>query len=247
MAADHTVVAVQHALNDLVHRSRLKDLDTFVPRISREIAERLESAESLGSAVEVALQSVKTSFFRVNNISREGWIQDAAQCLESIANVHVRSIRDLLEAFARYAEKREAWNLKQDPSEENARGLVRTFLASEGPVFSEAQIGSGKTDVLLLRPGGQTPEIVEIKVPKSSTEFEDGLLAASQYAQAEGAVTVYYVVFDHCSDLNSPRFMKTAVSMRRVDGVNIQCIRVRVAQEPPSITGRARRRRSKDR
>ena len=138
MSEDRTVIAVQHALNELVHRSRLNDLDAFVLRLSREIAQRLESAESLSSAVKAALQSVQTSFFKVNGISREGWIQDAAQCLESVADIHGRSIQDRLETFARHAESREAMNLKRDPTEENARGLVRTFLASVGLPFSEA-------------------------------------------------------------------------------------------------------------
>ena len=247
MAADHTIVAVQHALNELVHRSGLKDLDTFVPRISREIAERLESAESLGSAVEEALRSVKTSFFKINKISREGWIRDAARCLESVEGIHGRNIQDHLEAFAKYAESQEAWNLKRDRSEENARGLVRTFLASEGLPLSEAQVGSGQTDVLLLRPGERTPEIIEVKVPRNSTEFGDGLVALSQYAQAEGVAAAYCIVFDHCADLNSPRFMKTAVSVQEIDGVSIHCIRVRVAQNPPSKVGRARRQQSKAR
>ena len=101
--------------------------------------------------------------------------------------------------------------------------------------------------MFLLRPEGQTPEIVEVKVPRSTRDFKDGLTEVSQYAQAEGVTDAYYVVFDHCADLDSPRFMETAVSTREIGGVSIHCIRVRVAQNSPSRVGRACRKRAKTR
>ena len=245
MSGRARVTAIQHASKEVIHRAGAFDSDNFARTFSEAVATEVSLGNSLSHALDSALASTKTNLFRGGELNRKQFrVEVEIELGESSSWSNTESVEYLMREFAIYAESQLARTLKRDRSEEFIRSQLQTHMQSHGTTFREAHEGSGQSDLIVILEALEGPEIIEIKVPNNETEFMDGLAEVAQYAEARGLDHAYLLAVDHCRDLNSPRYMGEPVEHREQDGVDVTCVRVRIAEVPPSKVGRARRRRN---
>lgn len=242
------LIRVRSAVLDTLHSGGAVDGDDFVARLSAAIDAHLDGGDGPIGSVEKAFRSTSTSQFAGAKRGRLTKAEFKRDLIDRLARIEPQTgptdLTTLLVNFARHAESNLARDLKKDQSEALARATLDSWLGSHGKTTRESHEGTGQTDLLFTALGSTLVDVVEVKVPKSNTEFEDGITEVAQYAQSMRRPVAYYVVFDHCADLTRPRFLAAEVGTVARDGVDVTCVRVRVAENPPSGVGRARRRAS---
>lgn len=243
-------VSIQHLVKDVLHRAGATDGDQFALRLSRTVAAAIAEGSTPPEALDRGLKSTRTQVFRTHRIARAELRESMLARFEEVGHKEAdASLQSLLEGFATYAESQLARVLKSHRDEEFTRSQVQTYLRSVGVTTREGHEGAGQTDILLVRLGSDPQrlrtDLIEVKVPRTPSEFEDGLVETAQYAKSRSLAEAYYVVIDHCPDLDHPRYLSNLSAIQRVDGIDIHMIRIRVADKPPSKVGRARRREEK--
>jgi hypothetical protein len=130
--------------------------------------------------------------------------------------------------------------------EEELRNSLHTYLPQHG--FKEAQSGRGNTDVVIPdRGGGQNPDaIIETKVWKGSSDYEDGLAELETYIHNDRPRRAIYVVF--CDESPLPAVItdkSQAIAERRVlAGIEVPVVIVPFEKIAPSKVRQTRRKES---
>jgi hypothetical protein len=191
------------------------------------------------------MTATRTSTFLTSEVRRADFRDSLVAAIEQRGLGRVESpverFEDALERFAQFAESQLGRDFKEDRSESRVRGALQSWLAAQGVTLREAHEGSGQTDLWFSFRDDDTRFVVEVKVPSSAAEFEDGLTEAAQYALSSSQPDAFYVAVDHCPDLASPRFMPKATDCVDRDAVAVHLFRIRVADVSPSRVGRVRR------
>jgi len=234
MPADNVEIRINHLIRDLLKVRGWYDPDKFSLRLARELQGHLRKGLSVGAAVRAALCDVSTSFFRANRGARRTFARDLDSALRSAGIKEVGTLETIL-AFKAYAQRQLVQNLKQDQSEQNARGLLQTYLEGQGRTYREVEAGGGRSDIFLL--GEITRDLVEVKVWRGQAYHEDGLVEFSRYLAAEGLRSGFYVVLEFFrTDPVTP-----SRNTRSLQGCAVEVVFVHIALVPPSKAGSAQR------
>jgi hypothetical protein len=123
------------------------------------------------------------------------------------------------------------------------RNSLHTYLPQHG--FKEAQSGRGNTDIVIPDPaGGPNPEaIIETKVWKGQSDYEDGLTELETYIHNDRPRHAIYVLFGEVQRLPGVVTDKTqAIGDRRVlAGIEVPVVVVAFEQVAPSKARQTRR------
>lgn len=237
-------IAINSAVQDLIHARGYQDLDGFGIRLARDLGERLQALESLQVATSLALAQEKTSFFTLNRIQRADFMEDL---LASIHRVKLpsRDLKNVLLAFKSVAERQFVYPLLRDQSEENFRTILQAFLARDHITFREVPTGKGRTDVVVQSTNGAGEDVIEAKVWHGPTYHEDGLLELSNYLAIEGLVRGFYMVLDFGDGNPLLESKGSEVWTQVVNHKAIEVIFVRIPLVAPSRLGREARKASR--
>jgi hypothetical protein len=158
------------------------------------------------------------------------------------ANPLATSMRD----FKREIESQHRKDFGVPPKETVGQSLLSLFLnARKIRVRKEVPSGAGRTDLFFLADG----PIIETKVPRNVTEYNDGIAELRQYLDNEGEDYGVYVVFadrensTHREWLGGPLEPFTIAT----EGKAIEVFPVDIGRTFPSKLGKTRRARRKSR
>jgi hypothetical protein len=160
------------------------------------------------------------------------------------AKARTAGLEAALMGFKTLIERQQRQEFGQPPREEIGRALLLSFLTGKGfEVRKEVISGSGRTDIFCLREG----DVIETKILRSRTEYEDGLDELCEYLDSERKELGFYVVF---GDKHSPRHAGilgdafNAFSLMR-GPKRIRVIPVNISRVAPSELGASRRKQGK--
>ncbi len=231
LSLEHSLLA---AIGDACLRLSLTDVDYFSIRLARCTASGIASGET----VEIALRRCATlegkSFFTVNRGKRDQFI-DAV--LKQVHNLLPPSngLLVTLRAFKHIAERDLAEDFKAH-DETSIRSHLQTHLGRTLFTRREVPTGKGKIDLLV----GPDQEVIEVKVWKDATYYQDGLLELAEYLRTEDKAHGYYVVVDF--ETERPFVEKGDEFTERVSGKKVAVLMVRMPVTAPSRLGREQRR-----
>ena len=237
---DSLSIQLNHEIQRLFRLSSYRDLDSFGTQLSRSIAGRIISGDSLSEAIRASVPSVETGFFRVNrSVNRDGLRRQIELQLRTY-DLPPNDLPGSISDFRKFAERQLAQELWKNRSDEGVlRSHLQTFLeARHGRTLKEMVTGRGRTDVALV--DGGTSEVIETKLWKGEAYFRDGLVELAQYLRTEDLGEGHYVVLD-CSlenglvEENGPEWIE------EVEGRHIRVYFVCVRPATPSRLARARR------
>jgi hypothetical protein len=149
-------------------------------------------------------------------------------------------ILELLTAFKRQVESQHRRSFGQPPKESPGQNLLAMFLAGARiPHRMEVPSGAGITDLFCFIDG----HIIETKLPRSRTEYNDGLDELAQYMRNEGTQRGSYVVFADREDPSKRRILGDEFRSYEVvhEGHSITVVPVDIGLTAPSKIGRVRR------
>ena len=130
--------------------------------------------------------------------------------------------------------------------ENELRNSLHTYLPKHG--FKEAQSGRGNTDIVIPGPAAEAnPDaIVETKVWKGRSDYEDGLTELETYIHNDRPKLAVYVVFGEVQPLPDVIKDKTqAIAERRtLAGIEVPVVVVPFEQIAPSQVRKVRRKTS---
>lgn len=130
--------------------------------------------------------------------------------------------------------------------ENELRNSLHTYLPTHG--FKEAQSGRGNTDIVIPDPsGGPNPDaIIETKVWKGKSDYEDGLTELEAYIHNNKPKRAIYVVFGEVQPLPGVITDKTqAIAERRtLAGIEVPVVVVPFEKIAPSQVRKTRRKTS---
>jgi hypothetical protein len=106
----------------------------------------------------------------------------------------------LLSRFREFIERRgqEAFKVTPTPQEATGQYLLMAYLSLlvrdlGGDLFTEVDTGSGRLDLIVVYRGHRY--VIETKVWRGPTKFDEGLAQLADYLESEGQTSGYYVVF----------------------------------------------------
>lgn len=248
-------LGLQHLVKELLHRAGVVDRDRFAQRLADSFAAYIQEGIDPDPALMRAFRSTPTQTFRSRSIRRQDFESELVGEMteRELGRVTVDGTghegsptRSLLIDFAKFAESRLSRALKSNRSEEFLRSSLLAWLDTFGETDREPHEGAGQLDISFRARGWRTPETIEVKVPRSKTEFDDGLTEVAQYAQTMRNEEAFYVVADHCADLNAPGVMTDPVQVFVVNGIQVIAIRIRISAAAPSQVGKERRKRARE-
>ena len=236
MSAHGGEIRINHLIRDLLHVHDWYDPDKFNVRLAGAVWGYLRKGLGVDEAVRAALCDVSTSFFRANRGAKRTFARELESGLRSVGIVEISTLETIL-AFKAYAERQLVQDLKEDQSEERARGLLQIYLEGQGRTYREVEAGGGRSDIFLL--GTITRDLVEVKVWRGEAYHEDGLVELSRYLAGEGLRSGFYVVFEFFrTDPVTP-----SRDTRSLEGCAVEVVFVHIPLVPPSKVGSARRKR----
>lgn len=130
--------------------------------------------------------------------------------------------------------------------ENELRNSLHTYLPKHG--FKEAQSGRGNTDIVIPDPeGGPHPDaIIETKVWKGKSDYEDGLAELETYIHNDSPKRAIYVVFaeaEHLPEVIGDK-TKAIAERRKLAGVEVPVVVVPFELIYPSKVRQTRRKAS---
>lgn len=242
--SDRVEIQIQSAVKNSLNALRFKDVSGASERVTSGIVRRLERGEKLDSAIAGSLADCP-HYLLPGEPGRGRLRAELERRLGPVTSRPAESVTQILQDITKFMESQAARDLKRYQAEDVARLAVQAALSLRGDTTRESHEGAGQTDIQFRAAGSDHSDVVEVKVPRSKTEFEDGITEAAQYAQSSHVDHAHYVVVEHVSDLNSPGYLSGPLEKRDHDGVTIWCHRVRIAASSPSKVAHDRRARTK--
>lgn len=221
--------------------SARQDADNFITRAAQQFKALARSGVPTLEQWQSALNKIKTDFWSLNNIAVGTFSKASIRRLQRSKTTPAGLEAALLE-FKVLVERQQRQEFGRPPKEQVGRALLLAFLtAKDFKVRKEVISGAGQTDILSLEGG----EVVETKIFRSPSQFEDGLDELCEYLDSERSGDGFYVVFGdkhsggHRAALGSgfdPFWLNRGAKRICVVPVNISRVR-------PSEIGSLRRRR----
>jgi hypothetical protein len=241
MEADALAIAVNNCLREVAARLGVTiDPDGFGLRLSRAVARRIRAGEQVPNAVKCSIRQLKTSYFAANRISRVVLGDELCRHLTAAGVPQSGgSAKDHILKFKAYAERQLVAPLRRDPSEENARSILQSYMQPLSRTYREAVTGAGRADILLL--DSASHDVIEVKLWRNISYYEDGLHEVAEYLRTEGLEEGHYVVFDIGACSTIPRAKGAEVWDECFGKRTVHVYFVRLPCTPPSKLGRQRR------
>lgn len=214
-------------------------MDDFVVRAARALHEMAPRRGATPLEVAACLKSPRTSFWSLNDVSPNAFSRAFMKRYRRLDSPADKTL-ELLTAFKRQVESQHRRSFGQPPKEGPGQNLLAMFFAGAGiPHRMEVPSGAGITDLFCFING----QIIETKLPRSRTEFNDGLDELAQYMRNEGTKRGYYVVFADREDPSKRRILGDEFRSHEVihEGHTIIVVPVDIGLTWPSKIGRARR------
>jgi hypothetical protein len=241
MEPDAVAIAVNNSLREVAARlGATMDPDGFGLRLSRAVARRVAAGEHVSRAVESCVRELRTGYFAANGVSRMALTTELCRCLEATGVPQVASsTKDRILRFKAYAERQLVASLRQNPSEENARSLLQSYMQALSITYREVVTGAGRSDILLL--DGASRDVIEVKLWRDVTYYEDGLQEVAEYLRTEGLQEGHYVVFDIGASSTVPRAKGADIWAESVGKRTVHVYFLCLPRTPPSKLGRQNR------
>jgi hypothetical protein len=232
-----TVIRVNSQFLEVCRLRGYQDLDGFGLRFAVEASHLLASGESLKDALCGAFDQAKTTFFRVNKVSRTEVCQEIAARLKGL--ITEEPFQESVRRFKDFAERQLVQKLRSNQDEETFRSYIQTHLDGNFLSYREVESGAGRSDILIVHP---YRELVEVKLWGGETYFNDGITELVQYVKTEGLERGHYVniEFGQASNFLDAKGSDTWVEHR--DGKEVIVTFVRIPRVSPSRLGRDQRR-----
>ncbi len=171
--------------------SARQDADNFIIRAAQRFKSLAHRGVPTLEEWESALNKIKTDFWSLNNLAIDTFAKASIRRLQRSMTAPPGFQAALLE-FKVLVEQQQRQEFGQPPKEQVGRGLLLAFLTAKGfKVRKEVISGAGQTDILSLEGG----EVVETKIFRSPSQFDDGLDELCEYLDSERSDEGFYVVF----------------------------------------------------
>lgn len=225
---------ISNEIRHIVRTAGARDDQRACVELARRIAADWElTGELRRKSITAAISNAGTQPYRRFGIS----VADFAEAILTSLSSQVGSpdLGAWIERFRAYAIRQLASDLGSR-AEAPARALLQTFLAARYETFREVPTGRGRTDILV---GSAHGEIIEVKMWRGQTYFDDGLDEVGDYMRTQEKGHAYYVVFDFNDRDRTPEQIDEE---RRTASAVVSIRWIVVPAVAPSKLGRRRRR-----
>lgn len=229
-----TASRIANAIREIVrNRGARDDQDASVELARRILSDWEMKGVPNRRSIQAAISAAGTRPYRRFGIRGADFSQAILTSLGSMAETPHLGM--WIERFRKHAIRELASDLA-GRDETTARALLETFLAARYETFREVTTGRGRTDI---RVGCTRGEIIEVKMWRHQSYFDDGLDEVREYLRTEGRDHAYYVVVDYNDRDRKPDQIDEE---RSLDSVVISVRWIVVPAVAPSKLGRHRRR-----